>query len=202
MSRKTAGATLPLALVALAGCGSHQSRQTVTNTTKVASKTTVTSAPVDPCGVLTGAEVAAATGDKVASTKVIDHDCHYLTASDQDDGTVVSVYRTGGKEQMGDLRQSFKLLGGLGDAAATQGDVGKDVKSAITPPAAGAAPALGDEVLWGPNDMLAVRKGDMFVKIDPPVAHTPGHPGGMLASDADKKAVAQKLAEAVLSKLR
>lgn len=203
MATKSMATATALSLVALtlAACGSKPAAQTNTNTASASDAAPTASASFDPCGVLTADEVAAVTADKVAKTEVIDHDCHYHTTLD-DDGTVISIYPTGGTEEMKDIQAANKLLGGIGEAVSGQGDVGKDVQASITPPAAGGAPAIGDETVWQPNDVLAVRKGDLFVGVTPPIAHDPAsHHGAMLVSDADKRSISQKLAEAVLAKL-
>jgi hypothetical protein len=200
------GLALSLVALALAGCGSNSPARKDTNTavaadapSMIAPKATA-STTLDPCNVLTADAVATVTSDKVTHTEVIDHDCHYHTGLD-DDGTVISIYPSGGKEQMEDVRKAYKLLGGIGGAVSGVADVGKDVQSAITAPAEGRAPALGDEALWGPNDVLAVLKGDVFVQVTPPVAHDPASHHGMLVSGTDKRAMAQKLASAALAKL-
>jgi hypothetical protein len=151
--------------------------------------------------VLTSDEVTAITGLKVTKTEVIDHDCHYDDAVNTDDGTVVTIYRSGGKEQMQAISESNKLLGGVGAAVSAQGDVGKDVQASITPPTKGGAPTLGDEAVWQPNAALAVRKGDLFVGVRPPIANDPTRHHGIMISDADKRVISQKLAEAALLKL-
>lgn len=199
-----ASAALLLAAMVLAGCDQKHATQPSANTTATNSSTpTATAArhaPVDPCSVLTGDEVSAVTGLKVTKTEVIDRDCHYDDAFNED-GTVLSIYPTDGKEQMQAITDSNKLLGGIGSAASHQSDVGKDVQASITPPAAGGAPSIGDEAVWQPNDALAVRKGDTFVGVRPPIARDPAGHHGVMFSDADKRVISQKLAEAALAKL-
>lgn len=203
--KKTAAGGMAVALIALtlAGCGSKSAEQGVTNTaaTNETAPSASASAPFDPCSVLTGDEVAAVTGLKVTKTEVIDHDCHYYDDLNHDDGTAIQIYRTGGKEQMRTIRESNKLLGGIGAAVAGQSDVGRDVQASITAPAADAAPAIGDEAVWQPNDVLSVRKGDLFVTVSPPIAQPPAKHRGIMISDADKRTISQKLAEAVFAKL-
>jgi hypothetical protein len=199
----TGGVALALIALTLAGCGSKPAEQGDTNTTatNVTAPRAIASAPFDPCSVLTSDEVAAVTGLKVTKTEVIDHDCHYEDDLNNSDGATIQIYRTGGKEQMEAIRKSNTLLGGIGAAVAGQSDVGKDVQASITAPAADAAPAIGDEAVWQPNDVLSVRKGDVFVTVSPPIAQPPAKHRGIMISDADKRTISQKLAEAVLAKL-
>ena len=193
-------AAVSLTALTLAGCGPKPSAPA--NATAAASDKPAAAAagPFNPCGVLTSDAVAAVTGIKVTKTEVIDHDCHYDDAVN-DDGTVLSIYRTGGQEQMQAIRESNKLLGGIGAAVSQQGDVGKAVQASITPPAQGGAPALGDEAVWQPNAALAVRKGDIFVGVRPPIVQDPANHQGVMISDADKRRISQKLAEETLAKL-
>ena len=197
-------AALSLAAMALAGCDQKHATQTRANTTATNAGTPAANAarhaPVDPCSALTGEEVAAVTGLRVTKTERIDRDCHYDDAFNED-GTVLSIYPTGGKEQMQAIIDSNKLLGGIGSAALHQGEIGKDVQTSITPPAAGGAPSIGDEAVWQPNDALAVYKGDAFVGVRPPIARDPAGQHGVMFSDADKRVISQKLAEAALDKI-
>ena len=196
---KALGMGAALVALTLAGCGQKSAQQTGSNAAAGATSAAAAQAastPFDPCSVLTTDEVTAITTDKVSKTSANGPDCHYQTTFDED-GTTITIHRKGGAEEMDDLRQAYKALGGIGAAAGAQGAVGKDVQGAITPPAAGATPAIGDDVLWGPNDVLAVRKGELFVQVTPPVVHAPAK----MIGDTEKRAIAQKLAVAVLAKL-
>jgi hypothetical protein len=199
-TRTVLGAALALAALALAGCGGKKPEQAAPAPTVSIAPAIPATAKFDPCSVLTPDEVTAVTTDAVSKTEVIDHDCHYHTAFEED-GTQLSIYPTGGAEQMKDIREANSLLGGIGGAVSSQGSVGKDVQASITPPAAAAAPAIGDEAVWAPNDVLAVRKGDVFVQVTPPIVHDPAKHHGMLISDADKRVISEKLAAAALAKL-
>ena len=112
----------------------------------------------------------------------------------------MSITPTGGADEMRSFQKANELLAGIGKSVSAQGDVGKDVQSAITAPNGG-APKLGDEAVWGANDVLGVRKGDLYVNITPPITHDPGHKGPLMISDTDKKEIAKNLAAAVLAKL-
>lgn len=196
MGAALAAAALAAAALALAGCGQKAAPTTDGKAASAPAAAAAAGGPFDPCSVLTSDAVAAITTDKVSKTNAIGPDCHYQTAFDED-GTVITVHLKNGAGEMQDLRDAYKMLGGIGSAAAKQGDVGKDVQASITPPAEGGAPALGDDALWGPNDVLAVRKGDLFVQVTPPVVHAPAR----MIPSAEKRVIARKLVEAVLAKL-
>jgi hypothetical protein len=193
---------LSLAALTLAGCGAKPVAQTDNTTTTVTNKTTVTKTRFDPCSVLTGDEVAAITTETVTHTRVSDNACVYLTdIAGDDDGTQIAIAKSDAAGEMRSIREANKMLGGIGGAVSAQGAVGKDVQAAITPPAAGDAPKIGDESVWLPNQSLAVRKGEVFVQVTPPLVRDPAKHLGMLFSDADKRGISQKLAEAALAKL-
>jgi hypothetical protein len=198
------GSTLSVMALTLAGCGSKPAAQPGANEAATSSNSAPVSTAVafDPCSVLTADEVTAVITDKITQTKANDHSCEYHAGPNDTDGTQIMIYQSGGTEQMQDIRKANQLLGGLGSAVSAQGDVGKDVQASITPPAEGGAPAIGDEAVWEPNDVLAVRKGDAFVQVTPPIVRF-GSNGSIpkMISDVDKRAISQKLAEAALAKL-
>jgi hypothetical protein len=188
---------LSLTILTLAGCKSNPAAPADSNTAATSSVTTTPKVKFNPCNVLTADEVAAITTDKVSTTERIGPDCHYHTTFEED-GTVISIYPTGGKEQMDDTRKAMEMIGGLASSVSGLADGGKKSAGATS----NAAPALGDESFWEPNDKLAVRKGDLFVEVTPTVIHDPAtHHGPRMISNADKRAIVQKLAEAVLAKL-
>jgi hypothetical protein len=191
------GTALSLVVFTLAGCKSNPAPPAETNTATTSSAPTTPKVKFNPCNVLTPDEVTAITTDKVSSTERIGPDCHYHTTFEED-GTVISIYPTGGKEQMDDTRKAMELIGGLANSVSGLADAGKKSTGGTT----NAPPALGDEAFWEPNDKLAVRKGDLFVEVTPTVVHDPAsHHGPRMISNADKRAMVQKLAEAVLAKL-
>lgn len=153
-----------------------------------------------PCDLLTRDEVAAITTDEVLSTEVIGPDCHYRSNPD-DSEVVLSVYPTGGAKQMQAIHDAGLLLNGIGAAVSGQGDVGKDVAGSIATPT-DAAPQIGDEAAWEPNGVLAVRKGDAFIEITPPIIHDMDtHHGLSMPGDAEKKKISQAIAEKALARL-
>lgn len=188
---------LSVSVCTLAGCKSNPAPSADTNTATTSSAPTTPKVKFNPCNVLTADEVAAITTDKVSSTERIGPDCHYHTTFEED-GTVISIYPTGGKEQMDDTRKAMELIGGLANSVSGLADAGKKSAGGTT----NAAPALGDEAFWEPNAKLAVRKGDLFVEVTPTVVHDRAtHHGPMMISNADKRAISEKLAEAVLAKM-
>ena len=200
------GRVLPAMAMALTleGCGSKPAAQVGANYAATRSNSTPENAAVafDPCSVLTADEVTAAISDRITQTKANDHSCEYHAGPNDTDGTRIMIYKTGATEQMQGIRKANQLLAGIGSAVSSQGAVGKDVQVSITPPADGDARSIGEETIWEPNAVLAVRKGDLFVQVTPPVVRF-GASGSIpkMLSDTDKRTISQKLAEATLTKL-
>ena len=154
---------------------------------------------LDPCSLMTAAEITAITTDVVTKADRNDATCNYR--SDPKDGTQVTVYATGGAKQMETVRASARLLGGMGASVADKGGAGADVNTLLKPDKT-KAPALGDEAMWELNDTLAVRKGDAFVEVSPPIMHDPAtHTGYPLVKKEEKRAIAEAIATKALEKL-
>ncbi len=153
----------------------------------------------DPCSFLTKAEMTEITSDVVTFTDSNDATCNYH--SDPKDGVQVTVYRTGGAEQMNTRRASAKLLGGMGAAVADKGGAGQDVGGMLKEDKS-TPPAIGDEAMWQLNDTLAVRKGDAFVEVSPPIMHDPAtHTGYPLVTKDEKRKIAEAVAAKILPKI-
>ena len=153
----------------------------------------------DPCSVLTTQDIAAITTDAVSGAERQEQTCVYH--SKPSDGVQVTIYPTDAERQMAAVHNAGRLLGGMGAAVAGKGGAGADVANILKPDAR-PVPKIGDEAVWEPNATLAVRKGDAFVEVSPPIMHDPAnHPGYPLVKDEEKRAIAQRIAEQVLAKL-
>lgn len=154
---------------------------------------------IDPCSVLSAAEVSAITTDAVTGTRSDDATCYYN--SDPSDGVRITVMRTGGARQMAVVHRTAGVLAGMGTAVADKGGAGADAANLLQKDKT-APPKLGDEAAWGINAVLSVRKGDMFVEVTPPLMHDPKtHPGYPLVKTDEKREIARRIAEKVLAKL-
>jgi len=154
---------------------------------------------IDPCSVLSAAEISAITTDTVTRTSHDAATCTYH--SDPDDGVQLTIMKSGGAKQMEVVHRAAGVLGGMGNAVANKGGAGADAANLLKKDKT-APPSLGDEAAWGLNTVLSVRKGDMFVEVSPPIMHDPKtHPGYPLVKTDEKRAIAQKIAEKVLAKL-
>ena len=183
----------------LAGCGSKAKDDGGTGDgggTTVAAQ----GGDLDPCSFLSAAEMTAITTDAVTNLERREGTaCIYHSKPDVD--TDVTVHATGGAEQMATAHRVAGLLGGMGSAVADKGGAGADA-AALLKPDATAVPKIGDEAMWGMNATLSVRKGDAFVEVTPPLMHDPAnHAGYPLVPNAEKRAIAVKVATAVLAKL-
>ncbi len=186
---RTAGA------FAVAGCSKDKPGDTATadGGTVVAA-----AANIDPCSLITAAEVAAITTDAVSGTKRQEQTCTYL--SKPSDGAQVTV-KGNGKDEMATMHRVAGVLGGMGASVAGKGGAGADT-AALLKEDKNAPPKLGDEAMWGPNTTLAVRKGDAYIEVSPPIIHDMETHKGMPIIDKDeKKKIAVAIAEKVLAKL-
>lgn len=186
------------AVLMLSACGKKAEDSAATGSDPAAVATA--GKTVDPCTILTTPEMAAITTDAVTATQPQDKgSCKYV--SGQDDGTTVTIFASGGKHQMEIAHKSAQLLGGMGQSLAAKGGAGADT-AALLKPDGSAVPALGDEQMWEANSTLAVRKGDAYVEVSPPIMHDPAnHPGYPIISEKDKRAIAVAVAQKILAKI-
>jgi hypothetical protein len=198
------GSALSAMALTLAGCGSKPAASPTTNEAAASSNSPParSAAGFDPCSLVTADKVTAIIADKITQTEVNDHSCEYHAGPTDEEGTQIMIFKTGGTAQMQDTRKANQLLAGIGGAVSLQGDVGKDVQASITPPPKRGAWTIGDETVWQPNGVLAVRKGELFVQVTPPIVRF-GANGSIptMISNKDKRAISQKLAEATLAEL-
>lgn len=128
-----------------------------------------------------------------------DDGCHYR--SKPDDGVDLVVHTTDAAKWMRAMKGAGEMLGGMGAAVADKGGAGADA-AALLRPDARTPPKLGDAAMWGTNATLAVRRGDAYVEVTPPIMHDPAsHPGYPLVRDEEKRAIATRVAEKVLARL-
>jgi hypothetical protein len=156
-------------------------------------------ADIDPCSLIKAAEMTAITTDAVTATDRQDQTCHYR--SNPNDGLQLTVRRTGGRKAMKTVRDTARLLGGMGASVADQGGAGKDVEGLLKPDTS-TPPALGEEAAWGMNDALSVRQGDAFVEVTPPLMHDPAnHPGYPIIGKDEKRKIAVAVARLALQRM-
>lgn len=155
-------------------------------------------AAVDPCSFLSVAEVQAIRGDPVSGATSDGDSCTYRS---NPENLVVTVALTGGRDRMATMRRANGMMEGMGGAVADKGGAGQDAAALLKQDKD--APRIGDEAMWGTPDILAVRKGDAYVEVMPPIMHDPSvHSGYPIVPKEEKRAIAMKVAAAVLVKLK
>jgi hypothetical protein len=189
-----------VAVVALAAsaCGSEE--EAAKDNAAVAAATT--GAPIDPCSLVSADEVGEVIGDSIVATKPADGRCTYETADAMAASVTVEVDTKDAENHMKVERDTAKVLGRMGKQAADEGGAaGQDVNVMLNSP--GGAPALGDEALFDVNSRLSVRKGTIYLAVEPPMMRSriAGGSGSPLLSGDDKKKMAVAIAEKALAKL-
>ena len=155
-------------------------------------------AAIDPCSLLTVAEVTEIVGDKILSAKADGGRCAFAT--DDMDSVAIEIDQADAKGRMEIDRKVGGTLAGIGGAVADQGGPGADVNAMLQE--GGDTPKLGDEALWGPNTQLSIRKGNSYIAISPPIMHSRiSYSGNPLISTDDKRKMAVALAEKALARL-
>ena len=152
---------------------------------------------VNPCSFLTAQDVAAITGDAVLRTSASGASCTYH--AHPDDGVEVTIHAGDGEKRMLDMQRTVKFLGGMGKKVSESGKTGEDVERLLREDAD--KPNLGDEAVWAPASILAVRKGSFYVEVKPPIMHHPATHGGYpLISRDDRRKIAMQVAQAILAR--
>jgi hypothetical protein len=182
--------------VALAACGSSEP----SNVAEAGNSAgTEAGAAIDPCSLVTADEVGAIVGDKIVATKPAEGRCTYETADAQAAAVIVEVDQKDAKNHMQVERDTAKVLGRMGGAAAGEGPAGQDVNAMLNDSTD--APGIGDEALFDINSRLSVRKGSVYVAVEPPMMRSRMAGGSPLLSAADKRKMALAIAEKALSRL-
>ena len=184
------------AAVALAACGSSESGNVAEAGNSAGAEA---GAAIDPCSLVTADEVGVIVGDKIVAAKPGEGRCTYETADAQASAVIVEVDQKDAKNHMQVERDTAKVLGRMGGAAAGEGPAGQDVNAMLNDSTD--APGIGDEALFDINSRLSVRKGNVYVAVEPPMMRSRMAGGSPLLSAADKRKMALAIAEKALSRL-
>ena len=191
-------AATALAIV-LAACGPGGPEAGSNDTQAAGNAPTAAGAQIDPCSLVTAEEVGAIVGDKIVATKPAEDRCTYETADAQASAVTVEVDQKDARNHMQVERDTAKALGRMGSAAAGEGPAGEDVKAMLSD--SSDAPGIGDEALFEINSRLSVRKGNVYIAVEPPMMRSRMAGGSPLLSAADKRKMALAVAEKALSRL-
>ena len=189
---------LSVAALALSACGSGDGGG---NAADAARNEAIAEAgkPIDPCSLVTKEEVGAAIGDTITATKAAEATCTYETADAQAASVVVEVDQKDAANHMQVERDTAKALGRMGGAVAGEGAAGADVNAMLSD--SSEAPGIGDEALFDVNARLSVRKGNVYVAVEPPMMRSRMAGGSPLLSAADKRKMALAIAEKALARV-
>ena len=187
---------LGVAVLALAACGSGGDGG---NAAEQASAAVATGKPIDPCSLVTAEEVGAIVGDTIIAAKPAQGRCSYETADAAASTVTVEVDRKDARNHMQVERDTARVLGKMGGAVAGEGAAGADVNAMLSD--SGDAPGIGDEALFDVNARLSVRKGDIYLAVEPPMMRSRMSGGSPLLSSEDKRRMALAIAEKALTRL-
>lgn len=189
---------LGVAALALAACGSGGDAGNDADAARNAA-TAAAAKPIDPCSLVTAEEVGAAIGDTITATKPAEGRCTYETADAQAASVVVEVDQKDARNHMQVERDTAKVLGKMGGAAASEGPAGRDVNAMLSD--SSEAPGIGDEALFDINSRLSVRKGNTYLAVEPPMMRSRMSGGSPLLSAEDKRKMALAIAQKALTRL-
>ena len=187
---------LGVAVLALAACGSGDNGGNEAEPGNVA---VAAGKPIDPCSLVTAEEVGAIVGDKIVAAKPADGRCSYETADAAASSVSIEVDQKDAKNHMQVERDTAKVLGKMGGAVAGEGAAGADVNAMLTD--SSDAPGMGDEALFDINARLSVRKGDIYLAVEPPMMRSRMSGGSPLLSGEDKRKMALAIAQKALARL-
>ena len=189
-------ALLCVLAAAAQGCGSEPGGG---NDAVPAASAPAPSAAADPCALVTKEEVAAAIGEAVVQAKSDGGACSYETEDAMASSVKVEVARTGGAGEMQAARQAAGVLGRIGGTMAE--GKGAEAQAGEAMAEGGAAPGLGDQAFFGPNQQLHVLKGDSYLTVSPPTMRSRMSGGNPLLSADQRRAMARAIAEKALARL-
>lgn len=187
-----------LAAITLAGCGSggEDSAQGASETTPAATH----SAAIQPCSLVTTAEVGQIIGDKVVAARPGEGSCTYETADAQGSSVTIELNRTDARAQMEMARSTTGALQDIGAEAARQGGAaGRGLNAALGN--SGGSPKLGDQAFFGPNAQLSVLEGNSYLAISPPVMRSRMSGANPTLTTQERKLMAVVIAKTALTRL-
>ncbi|GAA4714526.1 hypothetical protein GCM10023325_08080 [Sphingomonas lutea] len=185
-----------VALLALAACGSGGDAG---NSAKGANVVVAAGKAIDPCSLVTAGEVGAIVGDTIVAAKPAEGRCNYETADAAASTVTIEVDHKDAANHMKVERDTARVLGKMGGAVAGEGAAGADVDAMLKDSAS--APGIGDEALFDINARLSVRKGDVYLAVEPPMMRSRMSSGSPLLSSEDKRKMALAIAQKALARL-
>jgi hypothetical protein len=184
--------------MAAAGCDADTANNAAGSGERMASSSGETAAAADPCSFISKEDVSAVTGEAVIKTQAAGETCTYET--DDDASAVrVEIKQAGGAEEMEVARSAAGVLGDMGSDMKGSGGAKGDVGELLTD--AAAAPKIGDQAFFGPNQQLHVLKGDSYFAVSPPMMRSRMTGGNPLMPAAQKRKIAAEIAQKVAAKL-
>src|SRR5688500_10553462 len=137
-------------------------------------------AAIEPCSLVTNADVAAAIGEKVVGSGANGDSCTYETEDPGASSVTIQVKPQGGADEMEGVKGANAFLSGAGkEMQGGEGAVG-DVGDTLAQEQA--SPGVGDESAFDAAGSLHVRKGDAYLMVQPPIMRSRMSGGNPLLS--------------------
>ena len=191
--------SIGLLTMMLAACGDGGDQSANTAAPAAAGQPAPAVAGADPCRLVTADEIAEIIGQPITAKAAHDTSCQYQTADAAASSVTVEIDQADAAGAMALQRKAAGMLKDAGGAVAGEGGAGADANAMLSE--GGAAPKLGDEALFGPNQQLSVRKGASFIAVTPPTMRSRMAAGNPMLSAEDKRRMAVAVAEKALARL-
>lgn len=185
--------------LAVAGCSAEPTNESSRTGEEVTASGAKAATAADPCSFVSKEEITAVTGDSIVETKAEGETCRYETDDAMASSVQVDIKQSGGAEEMKIARSAAGVLGNIGDDLKNSGGAEGDTGKILTDSAA--APKIGDEAFFGPNQQLHVLKGDTYFAVSPPQMRSRMSGGNPLLPSEKKREMAAAIAQKIIAKL-
>jgi hypothetical protein len=185
--------------LAVAGCSADSTNENSPPEEEATASGAKSAATADPCSFVSKEEVAAVIGERIIQAEADDETCRYETDDAMASSVLVNIKQSGGAKELEVVRSATGVLGNLGDDLMNSGGAEGDTGKMLTD--SSAAPKIGDQAFFGPNQQLHVLKGDTYFAVSPPQISSRMGGGNPLLPAEKKRELAAAIAQRIAAKL-
>ena len=193
MHHRTSGFAI-VAAILLAGCGSNGGDTSAAPENAQASTPAAGSAQVDPCGLVTDAEVAEAIGEEIVATKSGEGKCTWETADPETASVSLEFDEANASARMQAARRASAILENIGPEGNEAGNFDPTLDEPIDH-------RPGAEAFFDSNSQLNVREGFNYLRVTPPIGRTRFSKKEGKLSEAERQAIAREIADRALTRI-